>query len=105
MRKRPVTPVLRILAAALLACSLLSAGAAINADHYLNHVRYLASEEMRGRGTGTPELEKAAHYIAKQFKDLGVKPADGKNYLQEFSVTTNAKMGSIVVPSPCFSFL
>lgn len=94
MRKRPVTPVLRILAAALLACSLLSAGAAINADHYLNHVRYLASEEMRGRGTGTPELEKAAHYIAKQFKDLGVKPADGKNYLQEFSVTTNAKMGS-----------
>jgi len=60
---------------------------------YIDHVRYLASPELRGRGTGTPELEKAAQYIAKQFQRLGLKPADGKKYLQEFPVTTNARLG------------
>lgn len=60
---------------------------------YLDHVKYLAGPELRGRGTGTPELEKAAQYIARQFQRLGLRPVDGKSYMQEFDVTTNARLG------------
>ena len=40
---------------------------------------------MRGRASGSPELEKAAAYIAKQFKAAGLQSLDGNNYLQAFS--------------------
>ena len=48
---------------------------------------------MRGRESGSPELEKAARYIAAQFKSDGLKTLDGKSYLQAFEVTTSAKLG------------
>ena len=38
-------------------------------------------------------MEKAAAYIAKQFKADGLQPVDGKSYLQAFKVTTSAKLG------------
>ena len=60
---------------------------------YLDHVKYLASPELKGRASGSPELEKAAQYIASQFKSAGLKPLDGKSYLQPFEVTTNARLG------------
>jgi hypothetical protein len=62
--------------------------AAFDADRYLSHIKYLASPELKGRATGSPELEKAAAYIADQFRADGLKPADGKSYLQPFQVTT-----------------
>ncbi|MGH9721166.1 MAG: M28 family peptidase, partial [Bryobacteraceae bacterium] len=65
----------------------------IDPVHYLAHVKFLASEKMRGRATGSAELEKAAEYIAKQFKSSGLQPIDGKSYFQAFEVTTNAKLG------------
>ncbi len=64
-----------------------------DAQRYLAHVKFLASEAMRGRATGSPELEKAAAYIVKQFKSDGLQPGDGKSYLQAFPVTTSAKLG------------
>ncbi|HLK47290.1 MAG TPA: M28 family peptidase [Bryobacteraceae bacterium] len=66
---------------------------AIDADKFLAHVKYLASPEMRGRATGSPELEKAADYIARQFRSIGLKPLQGDSYFQPFSVTTNARLG------------
>lgn len=60
---------------------------------YTDNVKYLASPELRGRATGSPELEKAAQYIAGKFKEFGIKPADGKQYFQPFPVTTSAKPG------------
>src|SRR4051794_14990584 len=75
-------------AAATLLCA-----ANINPERYLNHVKFLASPDMKGRGSGTPELEKAAGYIVKQFKQDGLKPVNGQGYEQAFSVTVNAKMG------------
>jgi hypothetical protein len=65
----------------------------IDPQRFLAHVKYLASPEMKGRATGSPELEKAADYIAAQFRAIGLKPPDGKSYLQAFSVTTNARLG------------
>jgi len=40
----------------------------------LQDIEYLASEELKGRGLGTPGLDKAADYIAKQFSDVGLRP-------------------------------
>ena len=65
----------------------------ISPDLYLSHVRYLASPELKGRATGSPELEKAAHYIASQFKSFGLKPADGKNFELAFPVALGAHLG------------
>jgi aminopeptidase YwaD len=67
---------------------------AIDSGRYLDHVKALASPEMKGRATGSPELEKAARYLADQYRALGLEPAFGKSYLQPFPVTTNAKLGA-----------
>ncbi len=69
-------------------------GEEFDAQRYLAHVKFLAAEGMHGRATGSPELEKAGAYIAKQFKADGLQPVDGKNYLLAFPVTTNAKLGT-----------
>lgn len=44
----------------------------------------LASDDMRGRKTGSPEIDKAATFIADEFKKAGLQPLDGGSYLQEF---------------------
>src|SRR5215471_2524501 len=62
-------------------------------SRYIAHIKFLASETLRGRASGSPELEKAATYIARQFKADGLQPFDGSSYLQPFPVTTNAKLG------------
>ncbi len=58
----------------------------IRSETYLAHIKYLASPELKGRLTGTPELDKAAQYIASQFKQAHLSPLDG-NYFQSFDVT------------------
>ncbi len=60
----------------------------------MEHVRFLASPEMRGRGAGMPELDSAAQYIAARFRAAGLQPAgeDG-GFLQPFELTTDADMG------------
>jgi len=78
-------------AAALLAAP--AHDASFNSDRYLNNIKFLASPEMRGRESGSPELEKAAQYIVAQFKSDGLKTLDGKSYLQPFEITTSAKLG------------
>jgi hypothetical protein len=67
--------------------------AELDSQRYLEHVKYLASEELRGRGTGTPELDKAAQYIAERFREFGLRPAGTSGFYQSFQVTTNARLG------------
>src|ERR1017187_2566995 len=66
---------------------------AIAPNLYLDEVKFLASPELRGRGTGSPELEKAADFIAGKFREFGLKPADGKSFYQAFSVVVGAQLG------------
>ena len=47
--------------------------ARITASSFLAHVKLLASDEMGGRGNGTPGLEHAADYIARVFRDAGLR--------------------------------
>src|SRR3989304_5613986 len=39
-----------------------------------SHIRFLASDEMLGRMTGTNEINIAARYVAEQFRMAGVLP-------------------------------
>src|SRR6266852_8375152 len=61
---------------------------------YMRDVTYLASDELKGRGDGSPELDKAADYIAEQFRLWGLRPmGDNNSYFQNFEVTTGAEVG------------
>jgi hypothetical protein len=53
-------------------------------------ITFLASDECEGRGPGTKGIDKAADYIAAQFKKAGVKPGgeDG-GYFQPFTINAN----------------
>jgi hypothetical protein len=82
-----------LLAIAIAAGAARHGGELLDPQSYLAHVKFLASENMRGRATGSPELEKAAGYISKQFKMAGLQPFEANTYLQSFPVTTNAKLG------------
>jgi len=58
--------------------------ASIDRDHIKSHVRFLASDLLEGRGTGSRGGDIAAQYIAAQFSLLGLKPAgDSGTYLQK----------------------
>ena len=66
----------------------------LSASRYLEQVKYLASDEMKGRGDGSPELDKAADYIAAQFRLWGLRPmGDNNSYFQHFEITTGAQAG------------
>ncbi len=55
----------------------------ITIDSIKKYTNALASDEMEGRGTMQPGGDKAANWIAGQFKSLGLKPlGDKDSYLQ-----------------------
>ena len=80
--------------AMLLTAALLGAAAETRFDpeRYLGHIKYLASDKLKGRGTGMKELDTAAAYIARQFRNAGLKPAGTEGYFQKFTVTTRARI-------------
>lgn len=60
-----------------------------------SHITKLASDKMKGRGTGSRENDKAAKYIIKQFKKFNLSPLGDKgSYKQHFT----AKVKRVVVP-------
>jgi len=63
---------------ALLAQSIPPDGPAIDTLSIRRHTRYLASDELLGRATGTPESRLAAEYIEAACRDLGLEPIGGR---------------------------
>ncbi len=58
------------------------------------HIRYLASDELAGRGNGGSGLDVAAFYIRKSFEGLGLEPVgESGTYVQTFRVTTGQELG------------
>src|ERR1700686_5355655 len=54
---------------------------------YLDHIKYLASDDLEGRGDGAPGLEKAADYIGKSFGASGLEAAgDNGTFFQKFEL-------------------
>lgn len=63
----------------------------IRAGEYLRHVKYLSSDKLRGRATGSNELDQAAAYVARQFEKSGLRPLGG-SYFQSFPVSVDSKI-------------
>lgn len=62
-------------------------------DRMRKDITFLASDECEGRGVGTKGLDKAADYIAAQFKAAGLKPGGiNGTYFQPFPFATNSQL-------------
>lgn len=51
--------------------------ATVNKQTIKDHIYYIASDEMKGRNTGSPEILKAADYLAEQLESYGAKQVPG----------------------------
>ncbi len=99
------SPSLRSIGLSLLALLLtLSAGCSghtatttdpqVIASELREHVTWLASDELRGRRTGTPEAARAARYLAAEFRRYGLRPeGDAGGYLQDFPFVSGVELG------------
>lgn len=67
---------------------------AVNA-RLLNDAKYLASDDLEGRGVGSQGLTTASNYIRDQFAQAGlnVQTVDGQPF-QKFDLITSAKLGT-----------
>jgi len=65
----------------------------ITAAEIFEHIKYLASDELEGRLTGTEQCRIAAEYIAKEFEKAGLEPAFNGSYFQEFPFISDIQLG------------
>jgi hypothetical protein len=74
---------------ALAACGLLTATAQeISSKNVKKHIKYLASDELKGRGTATDGEKMAADYVANEFKKLGLQSFNN-SFLKPFKFKKN----------------
>ena len=67
----------------------------IDADRLLDHIKFLASDDLKGRASGSPELERAAEYIAQQFRAIGLRPGgDDGSWFQPFELIAGVNVGA-----------
>jgi hypothetical protein len=78
-----------------IATAVSAATPAVDADRLLDHIKFLASDDMKGRASGSAELERAADYIAQQFKEIGLKPGgDDGTWFEPFELTAGVTVGA-----------
>jgi aminopeptidase YwaD len=65
----------------------------ITTEELQNHIRYLSSDSLKGRLTGSPGDSLAAEYIRTELASYGFIPVSGDG-LQRFKVTDKVLMGS-----------
>lgn len=55
-------------------------------EHAQEWINFLASDELKGRKTGTPEMKKVHAWLEQRFTAIGLQPLpDAETYRQEFS--------------------
>ncbi|MCS5615129.1 MAG: M28 family peptidase [Candidatus Marinimicrobia bacterium] len=59
----------------------------------LGHIKYLASDNLKGRLPGTPGSKLVIDYISKHWEAQGIEPAGTKGYKQSFSFINNVSLG------------
>ena len=66
----------------------------VSGNAALEHIRFLSSDALGGRGNGSEGLDEAADYIAARFEELGLRPAgDDAGYFQPFEVSLGSSLG------------
>src|SRR6185503_6959958 len=79
--------------AALLAAVISAAAPPIDPQALLEHIKFLAADDLQGRGNGSAGLERAGNYIAGQFKAAGLAPAGSNgDWFQPFELTAGLKI-------------
>lgn len=76
------------------------AASLITKEKIEGHIYFLASDELKGRATGTDEIKIASQYLANMLRSYGAKTVPGANgYFQDvpFIKTTAAKTRSLTV--------
>lgn len=70
----------------------ISAGtlSAQSAEQVTADIKYLASDELEGRGVDTDGLAQAAEYVAKRFEAVGLTPAGTDGFFQNFQLDPSA---------------
>lgn len=90
MRTRPLTGALISLTFALGALPSPAAAAdfkgaeAVSAQRVAAGIGYLASDELEGRGSGAKGGRLAGEWLAKQCREIGLRPAGSEGYFQPF---------------------
>jgi DNA-binding NarL/FixJ family response regulator len=74
-----------LLVTALFAASMEANPRRINPNTYIEHVRFLASDDLEGRGNGGRGLESAAEYLAARFREAGLEPAATGKQISEIA--------------------
>jgi aminopeptidase YwaD len=64
----------------------------ITAKELHEYVQFLASDSLKGRKPGTPEINVAANYILDHFRAAGLKPM-AENGFQWFEIVTDVTLG------------
>lgn len=65
-----------------------AAARTITGDDVARRIGVLAHDSMRGRDTPSPELERAAAWIAGELRGMGLEPAGTDGYLQHYPIRT-----------------
>jgi hypothetical protein len=65
----------------------------ITSEEILDHIRFLASDELKGRLAGAPESEAAVNYIVDQIKEAGILPGNDGDYHQYFDFVNSVSLG------------
>lgn len=66
--------------------AVVQAAETITASDMARRIGALSADSMRGRDTPSPELEKAARYLAEEFRRMGLQPAgDSGTFIQRFA--------------------
>jgi hypothetical protein len=72
----------------------------VTADLVARHVGVLADDSMRGRATPSPELEKAAAYVAAVFRRAGLEAlGDSGGYLQRYPIGRESAAARPLAPN------
>ncbi len=67
----------------------------ITADDMKRYISVIASDDFQGRAPSTIGEVKTINYLAEQFKELGLKPANNGSYFQEVSLVKLTADGSM----------
>ena len=79
---------LALAAMCVLTAPTLAISQSIDPGVLLDHVKYLASDELAGREAGEPGADSAAAYIAALFQSYGLEPLGSDGYRQPLEITT-----------------
>ena len=76
------------LAAIVVTCFAQSGAPKLDGNAWWNDLKVLADDNMEGRGTGTPGLQRAEAYVVDQLKQAGVQPAGTNGFYQPIKFRT-----------------